>query len=179
MKFRRSLIEGCYEVEAPKYPDHRGWFLKSYQESIYRPEYLSKPFVEAYFSSSKRSVVRGMHFQTPTHDHDKLVLCISGSVMDVVCDLRQSSETYGRCHTVDLRAGDGRGVLMCRGLAHGFCAHEDETVLAYLVTSEHSPDHDAGIHWKSLPIVWPVKNPVVSKRDEQFPSLDEFETPFS
>jgi dTDP-4-dehydrorhamnose 3,5-epimerase len=123
-------------------------------------------------------VVRGLHFQTPPRDHAKTVNVIRGAIHDVVVDLRLGSPAYGRPATFALGAGEPAALHVPRGCAHGFQALSDDTVVAYMVGSEHAPEHDSGIRWDSVAADWPIAEPVVSERDAAFPPLSEFESPF-
>ena len=119
-----------------------------------------------------------MHFQVPPHDHSKLVGCLAGSAFDVIVDLRKDSSTYGQTASFSLKGGDGRGVFIPKGFAHGFCALEDNTLMSYAVSSEHHSQSDTGIHWNSVDIHWPTNTPIVSARDENLQPMKELESPF-
>jgi dTDP-4-dehydrorhamnose 3,5-epimerase len=119
-----------------------------------------------------------MHFQTPPHDHEKLVYCMQGQVLDVVVDLRKASHTYGMHIAVELNAASGQGLMIPKGMAHGFLALTDDVLMAYKVTSAYKPENDAGIRWDSIGVDWKIDNPIVSSRDWGHPTLSNFETPF-
>jgi dTDP-4-dehydrorhamnose 3,5-epimerase len=122
-----------------------------------------------------------MHFQTPPHDHAKLVHCAGGSIFDVVVDLRRSSPTYSRALTFELDSRAPSALYLAPGLAHGFCALEDNSLTVYSVTSEYNQSADSGIHWLSVPVKWPVSpaQAIMSPRDAAFPPLSAFDTPFT
>ncbi|MDB4533099.1 dTDP-4-dehydrorhamnose 3,5-epimerase family protein [bacterium] len=178
MKLGPTAIQDCFEVLGTCFEDNRGTFTKIYQKTVFSRAGVDFDFEEVFFSSSKRHVIRGLHFQLPPHDHAKIVTCISGYALDVIVDLRKGSATYGETASFSLRQGEGRGLLIPRGCAHGFCSLEDNTVIAYFVSSEHSRSHDSGIHWTSAAITWPTKDPNVSARDALLPHLSDFESPF-
>ena len=96
-----------------------------------------------------------MHFQLPPHDHDKLVYCIRGRVMDVLLDLRKSSPTYGRSFGNEISANNHLMLYIPKGVAHGFLSLEDDSVLVYKTTTIHFPSHDAGVRWDSFGYTWP------------------------
>ena len=177
MELKKTALNDCYEIAFRFSDDARGNFTKPYQKSFFSP--LSFEFAEIYFTTSKKNVVRGMHFQLPPHEHTKIVTCISGCAFDVVMDLRRTSLTYGQSITFDLRGDNGRGILIPPGCAHGFCSLQDDTVISYFVSSEHSREHDTGIHWTDAAVPWPTKDPIISQRDASLPALSEFETPFT
>lgn len=119
-----------------------------------------------------------MHFQTPPHDHTKLVSCLDGQILDVVVDLRVDSPTFQQVATIEMKALDGQSILIPKGCAHGFYTYSDNSLVAYLVESNHSPSHDSGILWDTINFNWPCKNPLISERDAKFQSIDQFKSPF-
>jgi dTDP-4-dehydrorhamnose 3,5-epimerase len=171
-------LPGAFAVHARVATDARGSFVKTFHAPTYESLGLRTDWKEEYYSSSRRGVVRGMHFQTPPADHAKLVFCVSGSVTDVVVDLRRGSPTYGEHRSLDLSADNGIGLYIPSGCAHGFVSTSDLSTMYYKVTSVHSPEHDAGIAWDSFGFGWPVHDPLISERDRRHPRLDVFDSPF-
>lgn len=178
MEAIRTSIPGCYELRPKVLGDSRGSFVKFFQRTVCQQLGLSVDVKEQYYSRSQRNVIRGLHFQVPPEEHDKIVFCVSGSAFDVMVDLRKGSPAFGKHHVCELREEIANGVYIPRGLAHGFAALKDDTVLVYLVTSEYSPLHDSGIRWDSAGIKWPVSDPVVSERDRALTPMSKFATPF-
>lgn len=179
IRFESTSIPGVVEIHAPVSADARGRFTKTFVAAEYEAAGLATGFVEEYHTESASGVVRGMHFQTPPHAHDKTVFCISGEVFDVVLDLRVGSPAYGAAVTFRLDGVSGRGLYIPAGCAHGFASLSDRSTLAYRVTSVYAPDCDAGVLWSSVPVDWPFASPVVSPRDAAFPALQQFESPFA
>lgn len=178
-ELKSSRIEGCYEIQPKIFTDSRGEFVKVFHEQEFIKNNLSTNYREEYYSRSHRGVIRGMHFQVPPMDHHKLVYCVHGEVFDVVVDLRVGSPTYGATETFTLSANKGNYIYIDKGMAHGFCAVSDDAVLVYKVTSVYAAECDAGVLWSSLDIDWPTESPVVSVRDESFPELSKFISPFT
>lgn len=166
-------------VLAPRvWQDERGEFVKVFQAELFAGLGIQFAPVEEFFSSSRRNVIRGMHFQRPPFDHDKLVYCIEGSVLDVVLDLRRGSPDFGKAKSVEL-SGENRKVLFVpRGVAHGFLATEDSCVMVYLTSTVHSPSHDSGVRWDSFGFDWGTDRPIVSERDASLPPLSLDDSPF-
>ncbi len=99
-------------------------------------------------------------------------------MFDAAVDLRRGSPAYGRHATFTLSAEQGNAVYLPAGLAHGFCVTSEEALLVYHVTTVHSPAHDTGVLWSSAGIDWPEPAPILSARDETFPALADFASPF-
>lgn len=170
-------LPGCFELRRRIYRDARGNFIKNYHEDLFLDLGLRTDWKEEFFTTSHAGVIRGMHFQVPPAQHAKLVTCIAGAALDVLLDLR-SGPFFGRCISLWLSGEQGNAVYIPEGVAHGFLAQTEGTILHYKVTSLHSPEHDRGIRWNSFGFPWPVTGPLLSDRDQVFPSLTEFQTPF-
>ncbi len=171
-------ISGCYLLQPRVFRDERGRFVKPLVASQLQTHGLRTDFVEQYHSTSAPGVIRGMHFQTPPHEHAKLVYCAAGAVTDVLLDLRRQSATYGQAIALPLTAESGQALYITAGIAHGFVALEAPALMVYNVTSEYAPSHDAGVRWDSFGFNWGVLAPVMSERDCSFPALADFVSPF-
>lgn len=171
-------LPGVLELRPVVRGDRRGRLVKTIHAGFFAEHGMATSYSEQYFSESVQGVVRGLHFQSPPHDHHKLVTCLDGEVIDVVVDLRKSSRTYGRhaCFRLDGRRANQ--VYIPTGFAHGFCALSSKATLLYNVGTVYAPSHDGGIRWNSAGIEWPVDDPVVSDRDAALPTLAEFASPF-
>jgi dTDP-4-dehydrorhamnose 3,5-epimerase len=179
IQIRPTAIPGCLELLPEVKPDARGRFFKTFHSDVFASHGLETKFLEEYFSWSKAGVIRGMHFQTPPHEHTKIVSCLIGSVMDVVVDLRKGSPTFGKAIQLILSAKQANMLYIPSGLAHGFGVLEGEALMHYKVSNLYAPQHDAGIRWDSLGIAWGIKNPIMSERDQSLERLETFQSPFT
>ena len=175
---RESGIPGCIEIQPAVHEDPRGRFVKVFHETEFRKLGLETEFREEYYSTSRRNVIRGMHFQAPPFDHVKLVYCTEGSVFDVAVDLRRNSPHFGQFASFELGAEKGNAIYIAKGFAHGFCVTSANATLVYKVSTVYSPAHDQGIRWDSVGIPWPSELPLVSDRDGALPPLADFRSPF-
>ena len=178
MEIDRTGLDGCYIVRPFRARDDRGKFVKTYNCDSFASFGLQTEWSEEYVSVSKKNVIRGMHFQSPPHEHSKLVYCLRGKALDVVVDLRRSSCTYGKYFKIELDADDDLGLYIPRGFAHGFLALDNDTTMQYKVSSVYAPENDMGIRWDSFGLDWEIACPILSKRDREHPMLNEFESPF-
>jgi dTDP-4-dehydrorhamnose 3,5-epimerase len=176
--FKKTDIEGCFTFKSSLFQDQRGSFTKMYSSEVFKPLGLDIPVAEVFFSNSHKKVIRGMHFQTPPHDHAKIVTCVSGRVLDVVLDLRKSSPSYGKAIGTELTAGNETTLFIPKGCAHGFYSYEDNSIICYVVETNHHKDSDKGILWDSFGFDWPDTQAILSTRDLQFPTLQNFINPF-
>lgn len=173
-----SKIAGCFELQPKVFEDARGRFVKVFHEQAFAAQGLETNFAEEYYSVSYKNVIRGMHFQLPQMDHVKMVYCVEGEVMDAVVDLRVGSPTYGQYASFDLSAAKANSIYVPKGMAHGFCVRSEQAIMVYKVSTIYSPAHDAGVLWNSVDIPWPTTEAVLSARDQGFPTLEQFESPF-
>lgn len=179
MEFNKTDIEGLYLIKPRILEDERGKFIKTFHLDTLKEHGLKGDFKEGYYSTSQKDVLRGMHFQTPPHEHEKLVYVPSGAILDVVLDIRKNSPTYGKCVSQNLNADNGYIFYIPKGCAHGFLSLEDNTNVTYMQTTMYAPNNDGGINCHSFGFDWGIKNPIVSDRDLSFDAFSDFSTPFS
>jgi dTDP-4-dehydrorhamnose 3,5-epimerase len=79
----------------------------------------------------------------------------------------------------ELDAAKANSIYIPKGMAHGFCALSERAIMVYKVSTIYSPAHDAGVLWNSVGIPWPITEAILSARDEGFPTLENFVSPFS
>lgn len=178
MRAKHELLPGAWRITLGAHTDARGSFVKTFSHSALASEGLAFKAAEEYFSVSRRNVVRGMHFQLPPHAHTKLVYCAVGAVRDVLLDLRQG-RSYGRIAETLLDAAEPAILLIPEGIAHGFLALRDDSLMVYKTSTEYAPTADAGIAWNSFGHDWRLTaSAVLSARDELHPSFNDFQSPF-
>jgi dTDP-4-dehydrorhamnose 3,5-epimerase len=177
MKVLPTELDGVFVLKPNVFEDTRGSFVKTYHEDLFASCGIKFAPKEEFFSVSRKNVLRGMHFQRPPAAHDKLVYCPAGKVLDVVLDLR-AGDKRGRFISRELSASNREMLFIPRGCAHGFVALADDSMMVYQTSTVHSPAHDAGVLWNSFGFEWPVQNPILSERDQKFPALRDFESPF-
>lgn len=178
MNLLKTPIEGVKIFEPRVFEDARGSFIKTYNSDFFHSNGLNLSIHETYYSISHKGVIRGMHFQTPPHDHIKIVYVPHGRITDVVLDIRKNSPTYGDYFAVELSAENGKILIIPKGLAHGFKSLENNTNVTYMQTSCYAPNHDYGIHYDSFGFEWETANPQLSDRDLSFPPLNSFSSTF-
>jgi dTDP-4-dehydrorhamnose 3,5-epimerase len=179
VKVTQLSLPGAYVIDLTPIEDSRGYFVTTYNEQVFLDNGLQTRWVQENESMSTQNVLRGLHFQQPPHAQTKLVRVVSGAVLDVIVDLRKSSPTFGKWEAVELSEHNHRMLYVPKGLAHGFCAIEDQSVMVYKVDQPYEPSADGGILWNDpdLRIDWPVENPIVSAKDQNLPRLKDFNLP--
>lgn len=172
-----ELLPGAWHIPLSRLADLRGAFVKTHAASALARLGLAFDLREEFYSVSARNVIRGMHCQLPPYDHDKIVYCPQGRALDVLLDLRPGAH-FTATRSVLLSPDEPAILFIPRGIAHGFKAVENGTLMIYKTSSEHTPSHDGGILWNSFGFDWACPAPVVSQRDQGHPCLADFKTPF-
>ncbi len=174
MAAEELVLPGCQSITALSASDPRGHFTKVFSANQSDALLLG----EVFYTVSALGVLRGMHLQEPPYAQHKLVFCLSGIAYDVLVDLRVGSPTYGGLYETVLSPSNGTALLVAPGVAHGFMALDDETIMIYCTTSVHAAESDRGVHWTTVGASWPMEPTVVSERDRALPALADYRSPF-
>lgn len=174
MKVTETPLGGVLVIEPGTFGDDRGRFFELFREERYAAHLGGVRFVQDNVSTSKRGVVRGLHYQYPT-EIGKLVTAISGAIFDVAVDIRRGSPTFGKWFGVELSADHPRQLWIPAGFAHGFQAVSEEATVVYKCTTPYVPSEDRAIHWQDpdIDVQWPTAVTVVSPRDQGAPLFKE------
>jgi dTDP-4-dehydrorhamnose 3,5-epimerase len=172
------MLQGAAVLTLPTSHDNRGQFVKTFHQTLLKDAGIDFTLRESYYSFSKKDVIRGMHFQTPPHQHAKIVFCPKGAITDVIVDLRKNSPTYGQFAVCELSESNNKAMYVPEGFAHGFKSLTDGAMTYYLVSSEYCNTHDTGIHYDSIGFDWGVIAPILSTRDAGFVKLCDWQPVF-
>lgn len=174
MKFIKTHLPGVIVIEPTVHSDERGFFFESYHQQKYQEGGISEIFVQDNHSRSNQGVLRGLHLQRK-HPQGKLVRVIEGEVFDVCVDVRVGSPTFGEWFGVNLSAENFKQLYVPPQFAHGFCVLSKTVQFEYKCTDFYHPEDEMGILWKDsdIGIKWPIKEPLLSRKDQDNPSLKE------
>ncbi len=151
-------IKGLKVIEPQVFGDDRGYFMETFNANDFREQAgIDVEFVQDNQSSSKKGVLRGLHFQI-NYPQDKLVRVVRGEVFDVAVDLREGSETYGKWFGVLLSAENKKQFFIPKDFAHGFIVLSDEAEFCYKVTDFYHPNDEGGLMWNDpdIAVEWPM-----------------------
>jgi dTDP-4-dehydrorhamnose 3,5-epimerase len=142
-------------LEPVVHGDERGFFFEAYRKSAYAEFGIADDFVQQNHSRSRRGIVRGMHFQPGMA---KLVRCVSGSVLDVLVDIRRGSPFYGEWEGFELDDSTHRILYCPDGFAHGFCVLSESADLIYGCSTYYDPQAEGGFRFDDpgVGIDWPA-----------------------
>ncbi|MFH1846213.1 MAG: dTDP-4-dehydrorhamnose 3,5-epimerase [Candidatus Omnitrophota bacterium] len=179
--FRRLEIPEVILIEPVVFHDERGFFAEIYSYGAFSDFGMKKPFVqENHSKSAAKGVLRGLHFQKDPMAQAKLIKVVSGSILDVALDIRRNSSTFGKWVSTVLSAENKNMLYIPEGFAHGFCTLEENVEVLYKCSQIYAPNYDRGILWNdpALGIDWPVKDPVLSEKDKNWPLLKAADNTF-
>ena len=180
MEVRELDIAGAWEITPQLHSDSRGLFFEWLTDRAFTDFAGHRLDVrQANCSVSAAGVLRGLHFAQLPPSQAKYVTCLSGSVFDVVVDIRVGSPTFGRWDAVVLDERSHKSVYLSEGLGHGFLALQDNSTVMYLCSAEYSPqrEHTIDATDPALAIDWPSGHElVISDRDADAPTLEEART---
>jgi dTDP-4-dehydrorhamnose 3,5-epimerase len=171
-----TALPGIRILKPRRLVDDRGSFAETYHRDRFHAAGILADWVQENHAVSRAvGTVRGFHYQIPPFAQAKLIRAVRGAVLDVMVDIRRGSPTFGEHVAIELRAGDGRQLLVPAGFAHGYCTLEPDSELLYRVDAYYAPDHERGIRWDdpALGIRWPVssEDAVLSDKDRSLPDL--------
>ena len=166
----QTKFKDLFIIKNKSFNDKRGYF-----KELVRENRISKKFPFLVMSYSKKNVIRGLHIQTKD-SQGKFVTVIKGRIFDVAVDLRKNSKTFGKYYTCILSEKNSKSIFIPPGFAHGFQALEKENYIVYSCTKYRNKKSETAINFndKNLKINWPIKKPIISKKDKNAISFLDF-----
>jgi dTDP-4-dehydrorhamnose 3,5-epimerase len=178
MSLQELSIVGAYLATHKVFPDERGLFREWFKAEEIASIDSSFSVQQANYSKSKNLVIRGIHYSLSPQGQSKVVTCASGSLVDVLVDLRVGSPTFLKIEYVELSEESGKVVYIPSGVGHGFIVQNENTSVVYLTSSGYSPDFEKAIcpTDPDLDINWPIpagELGIISKADTEAPTLEQ------
>jgi dTDP-4-dehydrorhamnose 3,5-epimerase len=174
-------ISGLMLLRPNLFQDDRGYFMESYNRSVFEAFGLTTQFVQDNESESEEGVLRGLHFQHPPFAQAKLVRVIKGAALDVVVDLRKSSPTFGQHRSFILDDVKKELLFIPEGFAHGFLALKTPTLFSYKCSNFYCKESEDGLRWNDpqFNIEWGIEKPILSEKDKVARFFNDFISPFN
>ena len=179
-EFKQLEIPGLVLVHPRVFSDDRGFFFELYKHADFVRAGIKDLLRQDNYSKSSQGVLRGLHYQKIPRAQGKLVLCLKGRIFDVAVDIRKDSPHYGKWTGIELTDENRLMLFVPPGFAHGFQVLSETAEVLYKCTEEYSPDDDRGIIWNDsdINIAWPLKDPVLSDKDQLHPRLRDADNNF-
>ena len=170
MKIIKTKIKDLVLLNTNIYKDNRGFFKEVEKNKI-----LKKKFIFDCFSYSKKNTLRGLHLQT-NKSQAKIITVVQGKILDVVVDLRKKSKTFGKYFAIEISHDSNFSLFIPENFAHGFLCLSKSCGVYYKCTNYRDKKSEVTIKWndKNLKINWPIKKPILSKKDRNGISFLEF-----
>ena len=170
MRLIKTKIKDLLIVKTNIYRDNRGFF-----KEIERFKILKKKFIFDCLSFSKRNTLRGLHLQKKW-PQAKIITVAQGKILDVVVDMRKKSRTYGKHFSIEISHDSDFSLFIPEGFAHGFVCLSKTCLVYYKCTNYRDKKSEITIKWndKDLNIKWPIKKPILSKKDHLGISLSDY-----
>lgn len=182
MAIIKTEFPGLFIIEPTIFEDSRGYFFESYNERTLANEGIVTKFVQDNQAKSSYGVIRGMHYQLNPHAQTKLIRALSGSILDVVLDLRKGSPTYGKHYAIELSAENKKQFYIPQGFAHGYSVLSETAEVLYKCDAFYSKETEAGIQFydPALNIDWkiPAEKQIISDKDKQHPTFENCKNNF-
>ena len=163
MKLIKTKIKDLSLISSTVYKDQRGFLRETYRKDILK----KKDFPFDIMSFSKKNVIRGLHFQSKD-PQAKIITVTNGKIMDVAVDLRKKSKTFGKYFSVIISHNDDFSFYIPENFAHGFLCLSDTCTINYKCSNYRNPKYERTLAWNDpdVNIKWPIKKPILSKRDK-------------
>jgi dTDP-4-dehydrorhamnose 3,5-epimerase len=178
MMYIATPLRGAYVVDIERLVDKRGFFARTFCADEFVANDLAPGLAQCSISyNAREGTLRGMHFQKPPHEEDKLIRCTAGAIFDAIVDIRRDSPTFGRWYGEELTAVNRRALYVPKGFAHGFITLAPETEVFYMISVPFSPASGCGFRWDDpdVAISWPRKPEFIASRDAKYPMLAELQ----
>ena len=161
MKIIKTQIKDLILIKTELFKDKRGYF-----KEVEKFKVLKKKFIFDCFSYSKKNTLRGLHLQTKK-SQAKIITVVHGKILDVAVDLRKKSPTYGKYFSIEISDNSDFSIFIPTGFAHGFLCLSKNCAVYYKCTNYRDKNSEKTIKWndKKLNIRWPIKKPILSKKD--------------
>lgn len=182
MPFTTTEFPGLLIYEPRVFNDDRGYFFESYNENTFSADGVTMKFVQDNQARSTYGVIRGLHFQLAPHAQTKLIRALSGSILDVVVDLRKGSPMYGKVFSIELTAENKLQLLVPKGFAHGYSVLTETAEVLYKCDAFYHKESEGGLLYNdpALTIDWrvPSDKALVADKDLVLPGIDNVESNF-
>ena len=170
MKKIKTKFKNLFVLQGIKHRDKRG-----YLKEVFIEKEVKKKIKFTIVSCSNKNVLRGMHYQIK-FPQDKFITVLKGQILDVVVDLRKKSKTFGKYFAIEISQNSNFSIYIPENFAHGFLCLSKNCAVYYKCTNYRDKNSETTIKWndKRLNIKWPIKKPILSKKDKKGLDLEEF-----
>ena len=176
IKINPGSIDGAFTWDLPSFFDVRGKLSKAYTAGDAGSFPVNFNLIEHFFTFSKKNVFRGLHFQGAPHEVSKIVSIVQGKATDFLLDMRQDSPTFGNLQIRDFDSENPISIYIPVGVAHGYIALEDKTIISYKMDGFFCANCDGGISGEIINDYLPIDfaDTIRSEKDLKLRSFENF-----
>jgi len=166
MEIFETKLEKVLLIKLDIFEDHRGEYVETYNEELYRKNGIDIKFVQDDISISNKNVLRGIHGDSETW---KLISCLYGKFYLVVVKCDVESENFGKWESFVLSDVNRLQVLVPPKYGNAHLILSNKAIFHYKQSTYYNPEKQFTYKWNDpkLSIWWPIKNPMLSQRDEE------------
>tara|TARA_B100000161_G_C33379065_1_gene336927 strand:- start:162 stop:683 length:522 start_codon:yes stop_codon:yes gene_type:complete len=166
-----KIKDGPKIIKTIIYKDKRGFLKETFNNRLFK----NKTFPFDIMSYSKKNVLRGLHLQLKK-PQSKIITVTHGKIFDVAIDLRKNSKTFGKYVSIVISDTDNFSFFIPEGFAHGFLCLSKKCTVNYKCSNYRNAKSERTLSWndKKIDIKWPIKKPILSKKDQNGLSLENF-----
>jgi dTDP-4-dehydrorhamnose 3,5-epimerase len=176
MIFKQLDIKGSFHIQAEPFEDDRGVFRRNFCEKEFKNHGIISSIEQANISENKfKNTLRGFHYQHNPHGEGKTMTVLSGSIYDIIVDLRRDSETYLKWVGFELTPEDRTSFHIPPGCANAFLTLEDNTLVHYYCSHAYVPQAEGGIRFNDplFKFSWPNEPEHISEKDSNWPDYSQ------
>ena len=165
MIIEKTKLEGVLQIRLEAFEDHRGYYIETYNEDLYKKNGIDVKFVQDDISVSSNNVLRGIHGD---HETWKLISCLEGKFYLVVVNNDENSPQYKQWESFTLSEQNRIQILVPPNFGNGHLVISERTIFHYKQNTYYDPKGQFTIRWNDpeYNIWWPIRNPILSQRDE-------------
>ena len=171
MKLIKTELKGPKIIKSKIYKDKRGYLRETFKNKLIK----TTRFPFDVMSYSKKGVLRGLHIQTKL-TQAKIITVTHGKIFDVAVDLRKNSKSFGKYFSIIISDKSDFSFFIPKGFAHGFLCLSKYCTVNYKCSEYRDEKSEKTLAWndKNVNIKWPIKKPILSKKDKKGLNLDSF-----
>ena len=171
MKLIKTKLDGPKIIKSKIFKDNRGYLRETFKNNLFKK--IKFPF--DVMSYSRKGVLRGLHIQTK-YSQAKIITVTHGKIFDVAVDLRKKSRNFGKYFSVIISDKSDFSFYIPKGFAHGFICLSKQCTVNYKCSEYRRAVFEKTLSWsdKKVNIKWPIKKPILSKKDKKGLDLDSF-----
>jgi dTDP-4-dehydrorhamnose 3,5-epimerase len=174
MNFIEQKIKGVYLIKPVLHKDERGVFRRSFCQDELSSIGIKFNVKQGNISENyKKHTLRGFHYQAYPSGESKIISCLTGSLFNVIIDLRKESATYLNWISTEISAVNKESIFMPIGCTNAFLTMSENTIIHYYMSDSFNPSGYRGIRFNDpmFKVKWPCEPKVISEKDLNLPDF--------